>query len=190
MKGSLSGGLATMGPAVPYATAAKFAYPDRPVIALLGDGAMQMLGINGLVTIAHVWTQWRDPRLVVMVLHNDDLNMVTWEQRVSSGDPQFPASQVLPSFPFADYARLLGLHGLRVERPQDIAAAWQQALSADRPTLLEMVTDPNVPPLPPHVTAKQVRAYLSALRKGDPDALRVVIATAKEWWAAATAHGR
>lgn len=182
MMGSLSGGLATMGPAVPYAIAAKLAYPERPVIALLGDGAMQMNGINALITIAHRYKEWRDPRLVVMVLANDDLNMVTWEQRVSAGDPKFDDSQVLPRFPYADYARLLGLEGMRVERPDDIGAAWDEALRAPRPTLLEMVTDPNVPPLPPHVSAKQVKAYVAALLKRDPQALEVVIATAKEWW--------
>ncbi|HJV63293.1 MAG TPA: thiamine pyrophosphate-requiring protein, partial [Albitalea sp.] len=159
MMASLSGGLATMGPAVPYAIAAKYAHPQRPVIAMLGDGAMQMLGINGLITIADRYKQWADPRLVVMVLNNSDLNMVTWEQRVEAGDPKFDTSQVLPRFPYAEYARMLGLNGIRVEQPRRIGAAWDEALSADRPTVLEMVTDPNVPPLPPHVTGKQVKAY-------------------------------
>jgi pyruvate dehydrogenase (quinone) len=182
MMASLSGGLATMGPAVPYAIAAKFAHPSRPVIALLGDGAMQMIGINALITMARHWKQWRDPRLVVMVLNNSDLNMVTWEQRVSAGEPKFEDSQVLPRFPYADYAKLLGLHGIRVDRPDSIGAAWDEALSADRPTLLEMVTDPNVPPLPPHVTGKQVKDYVTALANNDPQAIEVMIATAKEWW--------
>lgn len=182
MMGSVSGGLATMGNAVPYALAAKFCHPDRPAIALVGDGAMQMLGINGLVTIAHHWRQWRDPRLVVMVLHNGDLNMVTWEQRVSEGDPKFSASQDLPAFPFAEFARLLGLHGLRVDRPDQIADAWTQALSADRPMLLEFMTDPNVPALPPHVSLKQTGHYLKALLQGDPDAREVVMATLREAW--------
>jgi pyruvate dehydrogenase (quinone) len=182
MMGSLSGGLATMCPGVPYAAAAKFAYPDRPVIALVGDGAMQMLGINALITIAHHWKEWRDPRLVVMVLHNSDLNMVTWEQRVMAGDPKFEDSQVLPAFPYAEYARMLGLNGTRVERPDDIASAWDQALHADRPTLLEMVTDPDVPPLPPHVSGKQLRHYLKALLHGDPDAMGIVMASMRETW--------
>ena len=117
MMGSLSGGLASMGPAVPYALAAKFAHPDRPVIALVGDGAMQMIGINGLMTIADRWKHWRDPRLIVMVLNNSDLNMVTWEQRITAGEPKFDDSQVLPAFPYADFARLLGLQGVRVDRP-------------------------------------------------------------------------
>jgi pyruvate dehydrogenase (quinone) len=182
MMGSLSGGLATMGPAVPYAIAAKYTHPDRPVIALLGDGAMQMIGINGLVTISQRWREWRDPRLVVMVLNNGDLNMVTWEQRVSEGDPKFEDSQVLPRFPYAEYAKLIGLNGLRVDRPEQIGPAWDEALRSERPTVLEMVTDPNVPPLPPHVSAKQVRHYLSALWKRDPQALQIVIASAKEWW--------
>jgi pyruvate dehydrogenase (quinone) len=152
------------------------------VIALLGDGAMQMLGLGAIVTIGHAWRQWRDPRLVVMVLHNDDLNMVTWEQRVSAGDPKFQASQVLPPFPYAEYAKLLGLHGVRVDRTEAIGPAWDEALSADRPTVLEMVTDPNVPPLPPHVSRKQVGHYLKALLRGDPQALEVVMATARETW--------
>jgi len=182
MMGSVSGGLATMGCAVPYATAAKLCHPDRPVVALVGDGAMQMLGINGLVTIARLWPQWTDPRLIVMVLHNGDLNMVTWEQRVNEGDPKFNDSQNLPAFPYAEYARLLGLHGLRVERPDQIADAWRQALAADRPMLLEMATDPNVPPLPPHLGLQQVGHYAKALLQGDPDARQVVVATMREVW--------
>jgi pyruvate dehydrogenase (quinone) len=183
MMASLSGGLASMGSALPYALAAKYAHPERPVIAIVGDGAMQMIGINALVTLARAWPRWQDPRLVVMVLNNGDLNMVSWEQRIESGDPKFPGSQDLPSFPYADYARLLGLQAIRVDRPDDLGDAWDAALAADRPTLLEMVTDPNVPPIPPHVTAKQTKAYLSALLKGDPDAIGIVVQTAKEWWA-------
>jgi len=182
MIGTLSGGLATMGPAIPYALTAKMAYPDRPVIAMLGDGAMQMLGINGLITIAREWRKWKDPRLVVMVLNNGDLNMVTWEQRSTEGDPKFEGSQNLPPFPYAQYGRLLGLGGVRVEKPADIAPAWEQALKADRPTVLEMVTDPTVPPAPPHITAKQLRHYASALLQGDPQALQIVKSSAREWW--------
>ena len=189
MMGSLSGGLATMCPGVPYATAAKLAYPDRPVIAMVGDGAMQMLGMNGLVTISEHWKKWSDPRLIVLVLHNSDLNMVTWEQRVSAGEPKFEDSQNLPHFPFAEYAKLLGLHGIRVDRPERIAGALDEALNADRPTLLEMITDPNVPPLPPHVSKTQARHYLKALLHGDPDATKVVIASAKEVWDGLTAKG-
>jgi pyruvate dehydrogenase (quinone) len=182
MIGTLSGGLATMGPAIPYALTAKMAYPDRPVVAMLGDGAMQMLGINGLITIAREWRKWKDPRLVVMVLNNGDLNMVTWEQRSTEGDPKFEGSQNLPTFPYAQYGRLLGLGGIRVEKPVDIATAWEEALKADRPTVLEMVTDPTVPPAPPHITAKQLRHYASALLQGDPQALQVVKSSAREWW--------
>ena len=182
MMGSLSGGLATMGPAVPYAIAAKMAYPERPVIALVGDGAMQMIGINSLVTIAHLWKEWSDPRLVVMVLDNGDLNMVTWEQRAMAGAPKFEDSQVLPAFPYAEYAKMLGLGGLRVDRPEAVAGAWDEALRADRPMLLEMVTDPNVPPLPPHVSAKQVKHYAKALLHGDPQAREIVIGSFKEAW--------
>jgi pyruvate dehydrogenase (quinone) len=182
MMGSLSGGLATMGCAMPYAMAAKFAYPDRPVIALVGDGAMQMNGISAMVTLAHHWKKWADPRFVILVLNNSDLNMVTWEQRGTEGEPKFDASQVLPSFEYAEYAKLLGLGGIRVDKPLAVALAWEEALSSDRPTLLEMMTDPNVPPVPPHVSSKQARHYARALLSGDPQALEVVKATAKEWW--------
>jgi len=182
MKASLSGGLATMGPSVPYALAAKLAFPERVVIGIGGDGAMQMIGINGLVTLAYRWKDWADPRLVILVLNNSDLNMVTWEQRVMSGDPKFKDSQVLPPFPYAEYARTLGLHGIRVDTPEAIAPAFDEALRADRPTLVEVVTDPNVPPLPPHVAPKQAMAYAKAIAHGDPQSVQTVIATAKEWW--------
>jgi pyruvate dehydrogenase (quinone) len=182
MMASLSGGLATMGPAIPYAIAAKLAYPGRHVIALQGDGAMQMNGVNGLITIARLWRQWQDPRLTLMVLNNGDLNQVSWEQRVMEGDPRFEGSQAVPHFPYAEYARLLGLGGMRVEDPARIGSAWDEALAADRPTLLEMVTDPNVPPLPPHVSMKQAREYMSALIHGDADALALIKASAKEVW--------
>jgi pyruvate dehydrogenase (quinone) len=182
MKASLSGGLATMGPSVPYALAAKMAYPERVVVALSGDGAMQMIGINGLVTIAHRWKDWADPRLVVLVLNNSDLNMVTWEQRVMAGEPRFVASQALPTFPYCDYARSLGLKGIRVDDPAQIASAWDEALQADRPTLIEAVTDPNVPPLPPHLTMKEGKAYAKALLHHDPEGIQTVIASARQWW--------
>lgn len=183
MLASLSGGLASMGCALPYALAAKLAHPDRCVIALLGDGAMQMIGLNALISIARSWRDWTDPRLVVMVLNNRDLNMVTWEQRVNNGDPRFEASQEVADVDYAGYARLLGLEGRRIEAPEQIAAAWDEALSADRPFVLDMVTDPDVPPLPPHVTAQQTGAFLKALWKGDSEARGTLFATAREWWA-------
>ncbi|MGE5864083.1 MAG: thiamine pyrophosphate-requiring protein [Rhizobacter sp.] len=189
MLGSLSGGLATMGAAMPYALAAKMAFPGRPAFALVGDGAMQMIGINALVTVAHRWREWQDPRLVVLVLNNGDLNMVTWEQRITAGDPKFADSQDLPAFPYAEYARLLGLKGLRVDRPEDVGPAWDEALRSDRPVLLEVVTDPTVPPLPPHVNAKQVRHYLKALLQGDAEARQVVAASFRELWDGWT-HGK
>lgn len=182
MTASLSGGLASMGCAVPYALAAKCVHPERPVIALLGDGAMQMIGINALITIAARWREWRDPRMVIMVLNNGDLNMVTWEQRITEGDARLPASQDLPGFPYAAYAELLGLRGIRVDAPASVATAWDQALASPVPTVLEMVTDPDVPPLPPHVSAKQAAHYLRAMLRGDQEAAGVITATIKEVW--------
>lgn len=168
MMASLSGSLATMGPGVPYAIAAKFAHPDRPVIAFVGDGAMQMNGNAELLTIVKYWREWKDPRLVVLVLHNNDLNQVTWEMRAMEGDPAYLASQELPNFPFADYAELIGLRGIRVDSPDAVASAWDRALAADRPVVLEAITDPDVPPLPPHVTLKEAKSFGMALLKGDP----------------------
>lgn len=183
MKASLSGGLATMGSGVPYALAGKLAYPDRPVFALVGDGAMQMNGINELITIAHRWQEWENPTLVVMVLHNGDLNEVTWEQRVMGGDPRFNDSQLLPAFPYADYGRLLGLQGIRVDSPDDLGAAWDEAIGAGRPAVLEVMTDPEVPPIPPHITLKQAKAYLTAIMKEDASGGAALRGTLKQWWA-------
>jgi pyruvate dehydrogenase (quinone) len=167
MMASLSGTLATMGPGVPYAIAAKFAHPDRVAIALVGDGAMQMNGLNELITIAKYWRRWSDPRLVVLVLNNRDLNQVTWEQRALEGDPKFDASQQIPDFPYARYAELVGLKGVRVDSPDDIAQAWDEVLAADRPAVLEAITDPEVPPLPPHITFDQARHFVLAVARGD-----------------------
>lgn len=174
MMASLSGGLATMCPGIPYVIAAKFAFPDRVPIAFVGDGAMQMLGNNGLITIGAHWEEWSDPRLVVCVLNNRDLNQVTWEQRVMAGDPKFEASQNLPEFNFAEYANLLGLRGIRVESPDRIGSAWDEALRADRPCVLDVITDPEVPPLPPHISFEQARKFLGSIVKGDPHGRRMV----------------
>ncbi len=167
MRCSLSGTLATMGSGVPYAIAAKFAHPDRPVIAAVGDGAMQMNGMNELLTVARYWRRWSDPTFVVFVLHNNDLNQVTWEQRAMSGDPKFDASQVLPDFDYAGYAALCGLRGIRVRRAEDVGGAWDEALRSRGPVVLDVHCDPEVPPLPPHVTFEHASAMLSSMFKGD-----------------------
>ena len=180
MMASLSGGLATMGPGVPYAFAAKMAYPDRPVIACVGDGAMQMNGINGLITIAEHYKEWSDPRIIVLVLNNEDLNQVTWEQRALVGDPKFEGSQNLPSFNYARYADSIGLKGIRMERPDDIVSGWDEAFASERPVVVDAVTDPNVPPLPPHIDVSQATAYAKAMFKGDPDAWDTVKQSIKD----------
>jgi pyruvate dehydrogenase (quinone) len=168
MQAALSGTLATMCPAIPYALAAKFAHPDRPVVAAIGDGAFQMLGVNALIDIARYHDRWENQQLVICVLNNHDLNQVTWEQRVMSGDPRLAVSQSLPDFDYAGYARLVGLHGVRVDRPEDVGPAWDECLSAGRPAVLEAVTDPEVPPLPPHIRFEQAHQLSKALLKGDP----------------------
>ncbi|MGB8704002.1 MAG: thiamine pyrophosphate-requiring protein [Gillisia sp.] len=174
MRGSLSGKLATMCPGVPYVIAAKFAYPDRPAVAMVGDGAMQMLGNNGLITIAKYWKRWKTPNLVIVVLNNQDLNQVTWEQRVMTGNPKYEGSQDVPDFPYAEYANMLGLRGIKVDKPEDIERTLTEAFNADRPVVYEAVTDPEVPPLPPHIKVKQAKAFVSALLKGDPESIDMI----------------
>ncbi len=179
MKFSLSGGLATMGSAVPYAIAAKFAFPDRVAIALTGDGAMQMNGLLELITVARYWKTWSDPRLIFMVNNNRDLAQVSWEMRIESGEPKFAGSQTLPDVPYARFAELLGFIGVRVERADELPAAWDTVLHADRPAVLEVVSDANVPFLPAHITVEQAKAFSSALAAGDPDEGPVLVQSAK-----------
>ncbi|MFJ6539899.1 thiamine pyrophosphate-requiring protein [Streptomyces sp. NPDC091385] len=169
MRGSLSGTLATMGPGVPYAIGAKFAHPDRPAIALVGDGAMQMNGMMEMVTAAKYYREWSDPRLIVAVLNNHDLNQVTWEMRAMAGAPQFEESQAVPDLPYAEIAQRIGLGGVRVEKPEDVEAAWERALAADRPFVIDFRTDPAVPPIPPHASLDQIEAAASAVLHGDAD---------------------
>jgi len=174
MRGSLSGTLATMGPGVPYVIGAKFAHPDRPAVAIVGDGAMQMNGMAELVTAAKYRQDWANPTLVVAVLNNQDLNQVTWEMRALSGSPQFLPSQSLPDVPYADFARSIGLDGVRVEKPGEVEAAWRQALGADRPFVIDFRTDPAVPPIPPHATLDQIEAAAASIIKGDSDRVSMV----------------
>jgi pyruvate dehydrogenase (quinone) len=169
MMGSLSGRLASMLGAMPYALAAKFAHPDRPVVCSIGDGAFQMLGMNEMITIRRHWTEWEDPRLIVLVLHNNDLTQVTWEMRVA-GDPRYNTSQLVEDVNYADYARWLGLTGIRVEKPDEVGDAWDRAFAADRPVILDARTDPNVPPLPGHVTFEQAKKVAQSILKRDPAA--------------------
>jgi pyruvate dehydrogenase (quinone) len=180
MMASLSGGLASMGAAVPYAIAAKFAHPHRPVIALVGDGAMQMNNMAELITVAKYWRQWSDHRWIVCVFNNEDLNQVTWEQRVMEGDPKFNASQQIPNVPYHRFAELIGLKGIFVDRPDAMGVAWDEALAADRPLVLEVKTDPEVPPLPPHISFEQAKHLTEALIKGDPREGGIIRETAKQ----------
>jgi pyruvate dehydrogenase (quinone) len=177
MMASLSGGLASMGAAVPYAIAAKFAHPKRPVIGLVGDGAMQMNNMAELITVAKYWKNWSDARFVICVFNNEDLNQVTWEQRVMQGDPKFDASQRIPDVPYHRFAELIGLGGIFVDDPKQVGEAWQAAISADHPVVLEVKTDPEVPPLPPHINFKQMKSMTQALWKGDPHGVEVVKGT-------------
>ncbi|EME52484.1 thiamine pyrophosphate-requiring protein [Amycolatopsis decaplanina] len=179
MRGSLSGTLATMGPGVPYAIGAKFAHGDRPVIALVGDGAMQMNGLAELITIRRYHALWEDPRCVVCVFHNNDLNQVTWELRAMGGAPKFEESQALPDVDYAGFAQSIGLEGIAVDSPDDLGGAWDRALACGRPAVLDVRCDPEVPPIPPHATFEQVKSAAQAVLKGDPDALHMIAQGAK-----------
>jgi pyruvate dehydrogenase (quinone) len=171
---SLSGTLATMGAGVPYAIAAKFAHPDRPALALVGDGAMQMNGMAELITAKKYYERWSDRRLIVLVLNNQDLNQVTWEQRAMEGDPKNPMTQQIPDVHYAEFARMIGLEGVRIDSPDAIDAAWEEAFAADRPFVIDAVCDPEVPPLPPHITVEQAKHFISAVKGGDPHSRRMM----------------
>lgn len=177
---SLSGGLASMGAAVPYAVAAKFAHPARPVIALVGDGAMQMNNMAELITVAKYWRDWRSPKWVCCVFNNEDLNQVTWEQRVMQGNPKFEATQKIPDVPYHRFAELIGLKGIFVDAPERLADAWDEALACDRPVVLEVKTDPEVPPLPAHISFEQARNFAATLFKGDPEESRLIAGAARQ----------
>lgn len=179
MKASLSGNLATMCPGMPYTIAAKFAYPERVAIGLIGDGAMQMLGINGLITVSKYWKTWKDPRMIILVLNNRDLNMVSWEQRVMMGDAKFDTSQDVPDFAYDEYAKMLGLEGIRIDNPDDVADALDTAMVVQKPVVLNVYTDPSVPMMPPHVSFEQFKSFASAIFKGDSDAWDMIKQTTK-----------
>jgi pyruvate dehydrogenase (quinone) len=167
---SLSGGLASMGAAVPYAIGAKFAHPDRPVIALVGDGAMQMNNMAELITVMKYWKTWSNPKWICCVWNNQDLNEVTWEQRIMEGFPRFEATQDIPNVPYHKFAELIGMKGIYVDDPERMGPAWNEALMADRPVVLEVKTDPEIPPLPPHISLEQAKHFMNTLQQGDPDA--------------------
>ena len=176
---SLSGGLASMGAAVPYAVAAKFAHPRRPVVALVGDGAMQMNNMAELITVEKYWRRWADPRLVICVFNNEDLNQVTWEQRVMNGNPRYDASQDIPDIRYSKFAEMIGLNGLFVDDPERLGDAWDEALSADRPVVLEVKTDREIAPLPPHITLAQAKGFISSMAR-DKSAGHVIRDTARQ----------
>lgn len=189
MKGSLSGGLASLGAGTPYALAAKFAFPERTVIAFMGDGAMQMNGLNVMITVKKYWREWKTPHFIVLVLNNRDLNQVTWEERVQLGEGKTESTQAIPNFPYARYADLLGLQGIFVNKPEQLGAAWDEALHASRPVILEVLTDPNVPPLPPHITLKDAKNFMAMLPK-EPEFGSVLRNSVKEIFAAVLPHKR
>lgn len=172
MRGALSGALAATGCAVPYAIGAKFAHPDRPVIALVGDGAMQPDGLAELITAARYRDLWQDPRLVVAVWNDRGLGQGARHPQDAEDDPAVPSVPAQRSLdvPYAAFARSLGLTGVRVETPGEVESGWRAALAADGPAVVEFLTDPTVPPVPAHATWEQLGAAAAAVLKGGPDA--------------------
>ena len=185
---SLSGGLASMGAAVPYAIAAKFAHPDRPVIALVGDGAMQMNNMAELITVAKYYKTWTTPTWICCVWNNEDLNQVTWEQRVMEGMPRYDTTQSLPNIAYHKFGELIGLKGIYVDDPKDLSAAWDQALASPVPVVLEVKTDPEIPPLPPHITLAQAKTFMNTLQQGDPDEAGVIRGSMSQVLASVIGH--
>ena len=179
MMGSLSGGLASLGAATPYALSAKMAYPHRPVIGFIGDGAMQMNGLNVMITVSKYWRRWSNPTFILMVLNNEDLNQVTWEERVQLGDGKTPLTQTIPDFPYHKYAELLGFKGIYCDDPERIGAAWDEALASDCPVIMNMKADPNVPPLPPHITLKDAKNFVTMMAD-EPELASVLKNSAKQ----------
>lgn len=182
MMGSLSGGLASLGAATPYAVAAKFAHPTRPVIGFIGDGAMQMNGLNVMITVGKYWREWADPRFIIMVLNNQDLNQVTWEERVMLGEGKTPSTQTIPDFAYHKYAELCGLQGFYCDDPDRIADTWKAALACDRPCIVEFRADPDVPPLPPHITLEDAKNFMTMMRD-EPNLAGVVANSARQLFA-------
>lgn len=130
--------------------------------------------------MAKYWREWSNHRWIVCVFNNEDLNQVTWEQRVMEGDPKFDASQQIPNVPYHRFAELIGLKGIYVDTPEAMGPAWDEALAAERPVVLEVKTDPEVPPLPPHITQQQAKHFTEALIKGDPREGSVIARTARQ----------
>ena len=179
MMGSLSGGLASLGAATPYALAAKMAYPHRPVIGFIGDGAMQMNGLNVMITVSKYWRRWSNPHFILMVLNNEDLNQVTWEERVQLGKGKTPLTQTIPNFPYHKYAELLGFKGIYCDDPEQVGAAWDEALACDRPVIMNMKADPDVPPLPPHITLKDAKNFMTMMAD-EPELASVIKNSARQ----------
>ncbi|MBA8990963.1 pyruvate dehydrogenase (quinone) [Curtobacterium pusillum] len=179
MRGDLSGRLATMLAAMPYAVAAKFAFPDRPAVCTIGDGAFQMLGMNELITVKKYLASWPNQQLVIVVMHNDDLGQVSWEMRTEDGNPMWRGSQDVETMDYAGYAELLGFTGIAVHDDDEVEAAVERAFENPGVTLIDAYVSRNVPPLPPHITAEYAMNTAKSLLKGDPVELGVVKDSAK-----------
>jgi pyruvate dehydrogenase (quinone) len=174
MLGDLSGRLATMLAAMPYAVAAKFAYSDRTVVCTIGDGAFQMLGMNELITIKKYQSRWKNRRFIIVVMHNDDLSQVSWEMRTEDGNPVWRTAQDVESVDYAGWAELLGFSGVRVKSDDEIEGALDTAFATDGVTLVDAYVTRNAPPLPPHITKEFAKLTGEAFLKGDPFAIDAI----------------
>ena len=177
MDASLSGTLATMGAGTPYAIGARFAFPDRPVIAVVGDGAFQMNGMNEMITIKRYMDRLMAHRqpFIFCVYNNQDLNQVTWEQRVLAGDPKYPGSQYIPNLEYHKYAELVGMKGIFCDSKEKMGAAWDEALATkDRPVILEVKVDQEWPPMPPHIKFSEAQKMAKSLLGDEPERAGII----------------
>jgi pyruvate dehydrogenase (quinone) len=178
MKGDLSGRLATMFAAMPYAMAAKLAFSERTVVCTIGDGAFQMLGMNELITVKKYMKQWTNPQFIVIVLHNDDLAQVSWEMRTEDGNPVWRGSQDVESVDYAGWAELLGFKGIRLKEDDLAAAAVEEALAHQGVTVIDDYVTRNAPPLPPKISKEYRDNMVKAMLKGDPLAVPTLVDSA------------
>jgi pyruvate dehydrogenase (quinone) len=172
MQFSLSGSLASMANGLPYSIGAAAAYPDRQVVCVVGDGGFTML-MGELATLVKY-----DMNVKVVIIKNNVLGQIKWEQIVMEGEPEFGVE--LQPIDFAGYALNCGAAGFTIERPQDAESVLRSALAHRGPAVIQAVVDPNEPPMPGQVTTEQAIKFGEALIKGQKDAGKIIKTVVKD----------
>jgi pyruvate dehydrogenase (quinone)/pyruvate oxidase len=164
---SLSGNLATMANGLPYAIAAQVAYPERQVVAFVGDGGFSML-MAELATAV----KYRLP-VKIVIIKNNTLGMIKWEQMVFLGNPEFGVD--LQPIDFAAFARACGATGFTIDDPARCGAVLDEALATAGPVVIEAVVDPFEPPMPPKITTEQALMFARSLLRGEPNREKIAL---------------